>query len=350
MQSSEQMLELLSRRNAELALLLEIGKTMISSLELKDVLQEIMAQVERLFQPEVWSLLLVNTSTGKLCFDLAVSPAGRDKNSEDAQITEMLVRRVVEQGTPLLIPDLAHEPSFATLIADNNHIRHGSLICVPLKIRERILGAIELRNYCGKQVYTASDLPLLGAVADFAAIAIDNADNYKRVSELVITDELTGLYNASHFQELLTYEIERTERYHSQLCLLFFDLDNFKAVNDNYGHLSGSKVLAEVGQMIREFTRSSDRGARYGGDEYMILLPNTGKKGGLTVASNMLCRLREREFCSDNGHKIQVTASFGVAVFPDHAIDRESLIRAADAAMYEAKRAGRNRVALYQEC
>lgn len=344
--SQKYMLELLSRRNDELASLLEIGKTIISSLELKDVLQEIMAQVERLFQPEVWSLLLVNYSSGRLGFDVAVSPVSNGKNSSDAKITEALVRQVVEEGKPLLITNLASEPRFSALTADALDYSQGSFLCVPLKIRDRVLGAIELRNYSGKHVFNEADLPLLGAVADFAAIAIDNAHNYKRISELVITDELTGLYNASHFQELLSYEIERTARYHSQLCLLFFDLDNFKSVNDTYGHLVGSRIIAEVGQMVKKHTRSSDRGARYGGDEYTILLPNTGKKGGLTVANNMLHRLREGEFFSDDGVKIQITASFGVAVFPDDAVDREGLIRAADTAMYRAKKAGRNQVAV----
>ncbi len=181
-------------------------------------------------------------------------------------------------------------------------------------------------------------------MADFAAIAIDNAHNYKRVSELVITDDLTGLYNARHFQELLEYEIARSLRYNTSVSMLFFDLDHFKSVNDNYGHLVGSRMISEVGHLIRQNIRTSDRGARYGGDEYVVILPNTPKEGGIAVAGKLLEMLNRHSFTTDSGEPVNISASFGVATFPEDGSDRISLIRAADSAMYDAKDQGRNRV------
>ena len=341
---SDRIVELLARRNAELASLLEIGKAVISSLELRDVLQSIMSQVERLLQPKTWSMLLIDEQTGDLCFEIAVSPVAQELKGIRLKMGEGIAGWVAQTGQPLLIPDVSKDPRFASHVAEEVEYPVSSILCVPLKIRDRVLGVIELINTLGERTFDDDDLPLLGAVADFAAIAIDNARNYKRVSELVVTDDLTGLYNARHFHELLEYEVERCRRYKSQVSLLFFDLDHFKSVNDRYGHLVGSRMISEVGHLVRRHIRSSDRAARYGGDEYVIVLPNTGKQGVQAVAHNLLSRFREHPFQTDSGERITITASFGAATFPDDAIDRITLIRAADSAMYAAKQAGRNGV------
>jgi len=344
MRDSDRVVEMLARRNAELASLLEIGKTLISSLELREVLQAIMSQVERLLQPKTWSLLLVDEASGDLCFEIAVSPVAQELKGIRLKMGEGIAGWVAQNGQPLLIPDVSKDARFASHVADEVEYPVSSILCAPLKIRDRVLGVIELINTLGERTFDEDDLPLLGAVADFAAIAIDNARNYKRVSELVVTDDLTGLYNARHFHELLEYELERSRRYRSQISLLFFDLDHFKEVNDRYGHLVGSRMIAEVGQLVKRHIRSSDRAARYGGDEYVVVLPNTGKQGALSVARNLLDRLHAHPFLTDSSEYIAITASFGVATFPDDAHDRTSLIRAADSAMYEAKEAGRNGV------
>lgn len=344
MSDSDRVVDLLARRNAELASLLEIGKTLISSLELRDVLQEIMSQVERLLQPKTWSLLLLDETTGELRFEIAVSPVATDLKGISLKVGEGIAGWVAQHGMPLLIPDVTKDERFASHVAEAVEYPVSSILCVPLKIRDRVLGVIELINSKGEHVFEEGDLPLLGAVADFAAIAIDNARNYKRVSELVITDDLTGLYNARHFQEVLEYEIERARRYNSQVSVLFFDLDRFKSVNDTYGHLVGSRMISEIGRLVRQHIRSSDRGARYGGDEYIVVLPNTGKQGAIKVANNMLERFHSHDFKTDSGTIIAITASFGVATFPEDAADRDTLVRVADSAMYEAKEKGRDRV------
>lgn len=340
---SDRVVELLARKNTELSSLLETGKTLISSLELREVLQSIMAQVERLLQPKTWSLLLVDEESGELCFEIAVSPVAQELKGIRLKPGEGIAGWVALHGSSLLIPDVSKDPRFARHVADEVAYPVSSILCVPLRIRDRILGVIELINSSGERVFDADDLPLLEAFADFAAIAIDNARNYKRVSELVVTDDLTGLYNARHFHELLEYELERGRRYGSRVSLLFFDLDHFKGVNDRHGHLVGSRMIAEVGHLVRRHIRSSDRGARYGGDEYVVILPNTDKAGALTAAEHLLSTIRTYPFTTDGGERISITASFGAATFPDDAADRTALIRAADSAMYQAKQEGRNR-------
>lgn len=344
MRDADRIVDQLSRRNAELASLLEIGKTLTSSLELRDVLKGIMAHLERLLQPQTWSLLLVDEESGDLTFEIAVSPVADDLKGVRLKMGEGIAGWVAQHGEPLLIPDVSTDERYADYIAKAVGFPVSSIVCVPLKIRDRVLGVIELIAPVGDPPFNPEDMPLLGAVADFSAIAIDNARSYQRISQLVITDDLTGLHNARHFHELLEYEVERARRYQTQVSLLFFDLDHFKEVNDNYGHLVGSRLISEVGKLIRRHIRSSDRGARYGGDEYVIVLPNTGKSGAITMASKMLERLHGHQFFADTGERIHIAASFGVATFPEDAADKTELIRAADAAMYDAKEGGRNGV------
>lgn len=339
---NEQLVDLLSRRNAELASLLEIGKTLTSSLELRDVLKGIMAHLERLLQPKIWSLLLKDEDTNELTFEIAVSPVSDELKGMRLKPGEGIAGWVALHGEELLIPDVSQDTRFAQHVAAAVEYPVTSIACVPLKIRERVLGVLELIGIQGDEPFNPENMPLLRAVADFAAIAIDNARNYQRISELVITDDLTGLHNARHFHELLEYEVDRAKRYGSQVSLLFLDLDHFKEVNDTYGHLVGSRMISEVGHLIRRHIRSADRAARYGGDEYVVVLPNTGKQGAVVMARKMLERLHEHAFHSDDGEPISMTASFGVATFPDDAPDKTGLIRAADTAMYDAKEGGRN--------
>lgn len=340
----EQIVDLLSRRNAELASLLEIGKTLTSSLELRDVLKGIMAHLERLLQPKIWSLLLRDEETDELTFEIAVSPVSDELKGMRLRMGEGIAGWVALHGEALLIPDVTRDERFANHVAKAVDYPVASIVCVPLMIRERVLGVLELIGVQGDEPFNPDNLPLLRAVADFSAIAIDNARNYQRISELVITDDLTGLHNARHFHELLEYEVDRAQRYGSQVSLLFLDLDHFKQVNDRYGHLVGSRMIAEVGHLIRRHIRSADRAARYGGDEYVVVLPNTGKQGAILMARKMLERLYAHPFQADTGDTISITASFGVATFPDDASDKTGLIRAADSAMYAAKEGGRNGV------
>ncbi|PNU19217.1 hypothetical protein C2E25_13475 [Geothermobacter hydrogeniphilus] len=160
-----------------------------------------------------------------------------------------------------------------------------------------------------------------------------------------ITDELTGLYNARHFRELVDYELERARRYGNDLSLVFLDLDFFKKVNDAHGHLVGSRLLTEVGHFIMQHTRRVNLACRYGGDEFVLLLPSTSKSGALTMAEILRLDLRSQRFEAGAPTPITITASFGVASYPDDARNARDLIHLADEAMYRVKGSGRDGVA-----
>ncbi len=335
------LLTALERRNRELEVLIEIGKALTSVLDLPGVLDVIMAQLNHLLHAQDWALLLRDAESGVLTCTAAPAPAGRARQGEQLVRGEGIAGWVAEHDQPLLITDLGQERRFTGSALGS---AAGSVICVPVKIRERMLGVIELGKGPQEPPFIAEDLQVLLTIADYAAIAIDNARNFQRVSELAITDDLTGLYNSRHLHALLNEEIERVARYGGKLSVIFIDLDFFKQVNDTHGHLIGSRTLAEVGQLLRSNIRKVCKAARYGGDEFVIILPNTGKSGAMTLATRLRERFREYEFRDEEGSSFNLTASFGLATFPDDAGSKDDLIRAADQAMYRVKESTRDDV------
>jgi diguanylate cyclase (GGDEF)-like protein len=178
-----------------------------------------------------------------------------------------------------------------------------------------------------------------------AAVSIENVDLHEMVRIQAVTDELTGLYNLRHFHETLDGEIERSRRFAQPVGLMLLDIDDFKSVNDNYGHQQGDLVLIEVGRVLRALSRDIDEPARYGGEEMAVILPQTDVDGAELLAERMRAAVAGIEIERlDGGGRLQVTASFGVASLPANARDKDSLIAEADAALYRAKRSGKNRV------
>jgi diguanylate cyclase (GGDEF)-like protein len=178
-----------------------------------------------------------------------------------------------------------------------------------------------------------------------AAVSIENVDLHETVRLQAVTDELTGLYNRSHFHDTLDSEIERSRRFGSDVGLVMLDIDDFKQVNDSFGHPQGDVVLIEVARVLREHSRDIDEPARYGGEELAVILPQTDLGGAELLAERMRSAIEGlRIKRADGGEPLRVTASFGVASLPACAPDKDGLIAEADAALYRAKRAGKNRV------
>ncbi len=338
---TESLSKQLERRNEEFASMIEIGKALTSCLDIHAILETIMKQVERLLKPKAWSLLLVDSQSGDLVFEIAVSSVSEQLKGIHIERGKGIAGWVALHGESLLIPDVSKDDRFAKNFDQQSMFTTRSIVCVPMKIKDHVIGVIELINSFEEIDFDESDIMLISVIADFAAIALENARNYERISELVITDDLTGLYNSRHFGHLIESEVKRSSRYGTAFSLVFLDLDHFKGINDTHGHLVGSRMLGEFGALVGKQIRSSDMAARYGGDEFAIILPHTGKEQGVKMACKLLLAMRETSFFSDENTPIALTASFGVATFPDDADNRAGLIKAADIAMYDAKAAGR---------
>ncbi|HSS22074.1 MAG TPA: sensor domain-containing diguanylate cyclase [Pyrinomonadaceae bacterium] len=213
-------------------------------------------------------------------------------------------------------------------------------VAVPLVCGERILGVLE--GVRRQHSFSKSEAALLDALSLPVASALANAVRIGEAERLSQTDDLTKLHNARYLRQFLLNEIRRARRYGSSVAALFLDLDNFKTVNDAHGHLAGSHVLMEMAAVILSSIRDTDAVARYGGDEFVIVLPDTQIELAGTVAERIREKIAYHQFNAGRNLKLSLTASFGVAAFPVHASSPQQLIAAADTAMYEAKAANKN--------
>jgi diguanylate cyclase (GGDEF)-like protein len=205
------------------------------------------------------------------------------------------------------------------------------------------LGAISIAR--SGVAFTSEEEDLLEYLAGQAVVSIENASLHEKVGRQAVTDELTGLANVRAFLSTLDRELERARRFGTPLGLIMLDVDDFKQVNDRYGHQQGDEVLAQVAAVVRDQTRDLDIAARYGGEELAVILPQTDAAGAGLLAERMRAAIESLHVSRVGGSgTLSVTASFGVAAMPDSALDRGGLIAAADGALYAAKRAGKNRV------
>lgn len=332
------------RHAAAIQTLMEIARALASPSEIEEILQQIMYQVSRLLNPRAWSLLLRDEVTGELEFTVVISDVAEKLKGVRLPPGHGVAGWVAENGESLIIPDVRCDERFASEFDRKLSFTTRSIACVPVKSHDTVFGVIELINSIDCGIFDESDEQILTTIADFAGIAISNAKAVEKIKQLVITDDLTGLYNSRYFFEQIEYEVERSKRYLTPLSLVFFDLDHFKAVNDTYGHLTGSRLLSEVGAVVYENIRKTDKAARYGGDEFVIILPQTDKSGASKFALKLHSELRKRDFYSNNGNRLAVSGSFGVASFPEDAQSSSELISMADEAMYLVKESGRDGV------
>ena len=339
-----ELLNELERTIDELRAFNEIGKVLTSTLDIHEVLGLIMEQVSAVLKPANWSLLLLDEEKDELVFEVAVGPSAVTLKGLRIRIDEGIAGWVAREGRTLLVPDVSSDKRFSARFDEATRFTTQSILAVPMRSRDRTLGVIELVNDPERKPFTEKDARTLDSIADYAAIAIENARNFRRVQELTVIDEHTGLFNARHLRSVLDAEVTRSRRFGHQLSVIFFDLDRFKAINDTHGHQVGSAILRECGQVIRSALRSVDVPIRYGGDEFVCVLPETGKEAALRMAGRLREALVKHRFQTERGLDLQVTASFGVATWPDDAETPEELMKRSDLAMYRVKQTTRDAI------
>ncbi len=323
----------------------ELGKALTSSLQLDQVLRTIMEKINEVLRPDTWSLLLMDVEKGELYFQIATGKGAEALKDVRIKLGQGLAGWVAQTGEVVVVPDTTKDSRFFAKVDERTKMETRSIVAVPVRFRDHCLGVIELINCVGPEGFSQRDLALLEALADYAAIAIENARHVQRIHELTITDDCTSLYNARHLNFMLDTEIYRSHRYAFEFSLIFIDLDHFKSVNDTHGHLMGSKLLGEIGTAIKEKCRMIDLAFRYGGDEFVVLLPQTSKENALGVARRLHKLIREATWLTEPGINAQITASVGVASYPTDSRTKAELLHLADEAMYLVKNTTRDSVA-----
>ena len=335
------------RQIQELSIFHDVAKALTSSLDLDSILQTIMEKMAEYFRPDTWSLLMVDEERDELYFAIAVGDAAESLKSVRLKVGEGIAGWVARHGEHVVVPDVYTDARFAKRIDQSTKWETRTIIAVPLRSKHRVLGVIQLVNV-DMNGFGDGELFFLQTLCDYAAIAIENAKSVEKIQELTITDDCTGLFNARHLYKMLESEVYRSSRFGHEFTVMFIDLDHFKQVNDTHGHLIGSKLLGEIGFAIKAHLRLIDSAFRYGGDEFVILLPQTSKDSALVVAKRILDLFRASAFCHEEGLDLNIRASIGLATYPADAQSAHDIIRQADEMMYAVKNSTRDNISVAQ--
>ncbi|MBI5149796.1 MAG: diguanylate cyclase [Candidatus Omnitrophica bacterium] len=248
---------------------------------------------------------------------------------------QMVAGYVAESRTPMLVKNIEYDERFKR--SSKIYYFSRSFVSVPVLLEHKLIGVINVTDHVKARNFNEIDLRILGAVAREVAIALENAELYKQLNYLTITDPLTLIYNYRQFSQSLNYEIKRRGRVAGHLCLIILDIDGFKAYNDTFGHLEGDDLLKGLGKIFKTQLRETDIVCRYAGDEFAVILPDISLEGAGVAAEKIRQAIEHAAF------KAPVTVSVGVAAYTK-GLSQYDFIMKADRALYQAKRAGKNRV------
>jgi diguanylate cyclase (GGDEF)-like protein len=316
----------------------QVARSLTSSFDLDTILRTIIEHMEHFVEAELWTLLMLDEERQELYYAVAAGKGEASLRDLRIKVGEGVAGWVVQHGEAMLVPEAQNDPRVMAAHGAPTTVR--SIIALPLRGRKGTHGAIEIFNPRPDQL-TDYSIAFLHILADYAAIAIENAHDVARIQQLTITDDTTGLYNVRHLYEVLGEELKRYEKLDLPVSLAFLDLDHFKLVNDAHGHLVGSELLERTGQRLRELSRKQDSCYRYGGDEFVILMPETGAQAALTQATALNRALIKTKFRMKNGLELRVSASVGVATAPVDGATVHAIIGIADTRMYTVKAHGR---------
>lgn len=325
----------LEKRVGQLETLQGISRALTGTLEMDKVLVYLLEAAIRLTGADCAALYLLDERAGQLLQRAVRGPADTVARPMREAAAEPLAVQALRTGQPVINRPNGH-PAADGLPAY-------PALALPLRLQERLMGALVVDARTSGRAFTEADLGPLGTLADTAAVAIINARLFAEVQLQSITDGLTGLFNRRHTFVLAEREFQRARRFGRSLSALMLDIDHFKLVNDIYGHAAGDQVIAEVANRLRASTRNIDIPGRYGGEEFVLLLPETELPGAVLLAERLRRRISGHPV-STVGGQLEVTVSVGVATSNAEVADVNALINQADAHLYTAKKAGRNRV------
>ena len=341
--SSLEKIQKLEKKIAFLFSLHEAGKSLTSTLDFKTVLELVTKKTYALFQATTSLLFLVDSVQQDLYCKVVIGKNSKNLKNMRFKIGEGTMGCIAQTDEIYVVKNNAEN---ANKLAEINSFfpnRIRSLVCIPLKTKHGVLGIIALVN-CVEETFHHEDVFLLSTIADYSAIAIENAMYVEQIQDLIITDDCTNLYNIRHFNEVIDKELTRSKRYNQSLSLVLFDLDHFKKVNDTHGHICGSLLLKEIGNLVKRNLRDIDSAYRYGGDEFILLLPQTSKRDAFKVAERFCDLFARTSIKLKKDVHVKITASFGVTSFPEDGNDRNKLVFLADQAIYQVKQRNRNDV------
>ncbi len=336
--------EEVGRYTKQLEALFNIGATVSRTLNLEELLDNVLDTVLMVMGVEVGGIFLLDEQTSKLLLRAhrGMSPEFIRK-VEVVSIGDGFIGQVAKSGKPILAEDVSADSKLSRMRKMGDGIQ--SFAAVPIMAKEKILAVMGVgsRKY---RKFPDWEMLMLDTIANQIGMAIENAQLYEHALELAFTDSLTGLYNRRYLMDQIEREFIRAQRSKAPLSLVMVDLDGLKDINDRFGHHVGDRFLKEVARIVKVNTRASDVAARWGGDEFMLLAPGTDSRSAIKIAERIRAQV-ERYKMKLEGKEVGITISSGIVTYPDHASVVAELLKKADEAMYNAKRGGKNRSSVF---
>jgi diguanylate cyclase (GGDEF)-like protein len=332
----EYLREQLKEREEELSVINRSNAIITSSLDIQRIYDNFIKELKRIVDVD-WAAIAVIEEEEAYFMAISTEIGSPWKVGERQPLKGSATEWVMMHAKPIVDPDLSAEMRFTS---GKYHFQHGirSVAYLPLIISNQVIGTLIVASRKA-DAYSSRQVKLLEQLASQIAMPIENARLYAKTERLARVDSLTGLLNRRSLDETLPSEIGRHSRYGGVFSVIILDLDSFKSLNDNYGHLAGDELLRQIGVIMKNAIRESDQAFRYGGDEFAILLPQTGVESALKVAE----RIRQQTFARIEIGSIPISVSLGLASWPADGVSPNEVIAAADAALYKAKRTGGNR-------
>jgi diguanylate cyclase (GGDEF)-like protein len=328
-----------------LALLPDFTKKMNSRIDRREIPMQVARVLEQLFAPSQILVFLLEERINKLKLvrhvGLSVDPS---KQAIQIDFGEGRLGWVAQNKMAMDLDDFIREKRLtgAAFDASPGHFQFQVELCAPMTHEDKVRGVISVG---GVKRHYKNEKAILSLVADLGSIALYNHDLFTKTQDMANCDGLTRLFNKRHFMERLSGVILEAQKGHHPFSLFIFDLDHFKHYNDTQGHQAGDEVLRGMGEILRQTVRPDDIAARFGGEEFIVLLAHAPKKGALQAAERIRERVAAHPFANRESQPLKtVSLSGGIATFPDDGLTSADLIAASDAALYRAKKAGRNRV------
>ena len=301
------------------------------------LMRRFLALAQELVPAERSLIWILDQETGELAPEFALPNRGPFEHKH-YKFGEGLVGHAAARMTPRVVADAAHDSHRLP-----RETASGAWLLYPLVIHDHLLGVAQWVRSSGRP-FTQKDISRLDALVPQTAIALENIYIRAQMQDAAATDGLTGLWNHRRLYELLREEIRRALRYRRALAVIMMDVDSFKSFNDTYGHPQGDQLLRVVAGILKSSVRNVDYAGRYGGEEFLIILPETSKADACLLAERIRGAIEERACVVIEGQPIHRTMSIGVAAAPEDADNADDLMKLADAALYHAKHSGKNRV------
>ena len=332
----------MSRETEVLKILLELSKEISSMAPMQRVVKKMTTSLRQVVGADECSVMILDETQKELAFSESSGLSKWEIGNIRFRLGEGVAGWVAHNKKPVLIADVTSDSRF--VFVDKQKRKIYSMICVPLLTKRTVIGTVSLTTRTAGHVFNDDELEVAVLMSAHISLALEN----NRLYEISVSDGLTNLYNRRYLEQRLSKELAYSRRFHKPLTVLMADIDFFKKLNDTYGHQAGDYALKSVSDVFNASLREYDVVARYGGEEFAILLPSTPRLRGASIAERIRSNVAHNEM-KFRSNKLHVTASIGVASYPEDSETGEELVHKADLALYAAKSQGRNQVVLFEE-